>query len=248
MSTYYKVLPEDLNCRGFQYKEGLNIDTNTIDENECSYGLHFSNKKHILGFCDYGSIIAEVELPEDAIVYHFGNKSKADKLILKNIRPLWSVETMEDLMQEDVDFELFKNSMLYEAARHGYLDIVKFLIEHGADIHENNDYILQWASGSGYLDVIKCLVEHGADIHADDDEALHWASTNGCFDIVKYLVEQGADIHESNDYALIQASCNGYLDIVKYLVGQGADIHACDDFAIRYAGTIEIEEYLKSLK
>ena len=39
MNRYYKILPEDLICRGFQYHEGLNIDTNTIDADECSYGL-----------------------------------------------------------------------------------------------------------------------------------------------------------------------------------------------------------------
>ena len=248
MSTYYKILPEDLICRGFQYKEGLNIDTNTIDENECSYGLHFSNAEHILGFCGYGSMIAEVELPEDAIVYHFDDKSKADKIILKNIRPLWSVETIEALIQEGVDFEFFKNSMFYEAAKNGYLDIVKFLIEHGVNIHENNDYILRWASDGGYLDVVKCLVEHGANIHADDDYALRWSSHNGYFDIVKYLVEQGANIHVRDDGALRWASENGHLEVVKYLVEHGANIHAYNDYAIEFADTPEIRNYLKSLK
>ena len=276
MSTYYKILPEGLNCKGFQYQEGLNIDTKEITPYKCDNGLHFSDAEHILHFCNYGSVIAEVEIPEDAIVYHFDDKSNADKIILKNLRPLWSIETMEALISEGVEFESFKSRMLDKAAQKGYLDIVKYLIEHGANInineqticcalerghfdvveyliehganiHAGYDYALRHASEYGHLEIVKYLVEHGADIHTYDDYALRAASTYGFFEIVKYLVEQGADIHTLDDSALRWASVHGYFDTVRYLVEQGADIHACDDYAIWYAGTPEIRKYLKSL-
>ena len=244
MSTYYKILPEDLVCRGFQYHEGLNIDKNTIDEYECSYGLHFSDTKHIFNFCGYGSIIAEVELPEDAIVYHFDDKSKADKIILKNLRPLWSVETIEALMQ-DVEFK--PNELIHEAIRNDYLDVVKYLIEQCTDAHECYYYELCDACENGSLDVVKYLIEQGADIHSRDDFAIRWTSICGRLDIVKYLVEQGADIHASDDYALRIASESGYSDIVKCLVEHGANIHADDDYALRWAsdgGYFDIVKYL----
>ena len=275
MSTYYKILPEDLNCKGFQYQEGLNIDTKKITPYKCDNGLHFADAEDILHFCNYGSVIAEVEIPKDAIVYHFDDKSKADKIILKNIRPLWSIETIEALISEGVEFESFKSRMLDKAAQKGYLDIVKYLVEQGANIHASDalcgssynghfdivkylveqganihasdDGALRWASESGCLDIVKYLVEQGANIHAGYDYALRFASENGHLDIVKYLVEHGADIHAGNDYALQGASVHGYLDTVRYLVEHGADIHACNDYAIRYAETPEIKEYLKSL-
>ena len=249
MSRYYKILPEDLNCRGFQYHEGLNIDTNKIDEYQDSYGLHFADKKHILKFCGYGTIIAEVELPEDAVVYHspFGNQSKADRIILKNLRPLWSVDTIEALIREGVEFESFKSFMLGNAAGNGLLDIVKYLEEQGADIHAGNDYALRLASQYGHLSVVKYLVEHGADIHAYDDYTLRIASANGHLDIVRYLVEQGADIHNLDDEALQEASVHGYFEVVKLLIANGANPHARRGYAIRYAKTPEIKEYLKSL-
>ena len=248
MSTYYKILPQNLKCKGFQYKEGLNIDSKEITPYRCDNGLHFSDEKHILGFCDYGSMIAEVELPEDAIVYHFDNKSKADKIILKNLRPLWSIDTIEALIQEGVDFETNKNLVLYEAAGRGFLDVVKYLVDQGANIHASDDGALCWASENGHLDVVKYLVEQGSDIHTVEDYPLRWASESGYSDVVKYLVEHGADIHARNDYALRLASEKGHLDIVKYLVEHGADIHAMEDWAILYADTPEIEEYLKSIK
>ena len=248
MSKYYKILPEDLKCRGFQYHEGLNIDTNIIDAKKCSYGLHFADAEHILSFYDYGTIIAEVEIPEGAVVYHFGTKSKADKIILKNLRPLWSVDTIKALIQEGVDVESYKDYMLCEAARNGDLDTIKYLTEHGANTHAWDNSAFGYAARKGYLDIIKYLVEHGADIHADDDFALRTASCYGQLEVVKYLVEQGTDIHANNDDALCWSSVYGYFDVVKYLVKHGANIHAQEDFAIRWAKTPEIEDYLKSIK
>ena len=247
MSTYYKILPQNLKCRGFQYHEGLNIDINKIDAEECSYGLHFSDAEHILYFYGYGTIIAEVEIPEDAVVYHFGDKSKADRIILKNLRPLWTIDTMNPFIQKSVNFEDYKGEVVYEALRNDYPDVAKYLIEHGTNSNETYAYALSGACGFGHLDIVKFLAEQGVDIHNEDDYALRKATRYGYFDIVKYLVEQGANIHADDDYALRWASRSGYLNVVVYLVGQGANIHTYDDYAIRYAGTPEIKEYLKSL-
>src|SRR5579885_518610 len=60
------------------------------------------------------------------------------------------------------------------ASYYGRLDVMKYLAEHGADIHVNDDEVLEWASFDGQLEVLKFLVEHGADINADDDSALKW--------------------------------------------------------------------------
>jgi ankyrin repeat protein len=60
---------------------------------------------------------------------------------------------------------------LTEAARNGYLDVVQFLVENGADIHAGNDRALQLAAEYGHLDVIRYLIENGADIsHLLDNE------------------------------------------------------------------------------
>ena len=247
MSTYYKILKEDLNCRGFQYQEGLNIDTNEITPYECDNGLYFADAKHILSFYDYGTVIAEVEVPKDAVVYHFDDKSKANKIILKNLRPLWSVDTMEALIQEGVNFELHVDEVFYFAIQKGYLDIIKYLAAHGADVHDRGDYPLRIASENGHLDIVKYLVEQGADVHVDYDSALRQASYYGYTDIVKYLVEQGANIHAGRDDALRWAVSHGYLDLVKCLVEYGANIHALDDHALRYAsenGHLEVVECL----
>ena len=110
-----------------------------------------------------------------------------------------------------------KDLALKAASLRGHLEIVKYLVENGADIHAEKDVALRSASFKGHLDIVKFLVENGADIHARNYDALRKASQLGHLDIVKYLVENGADIHARNDLALKTASQRGHLEVVNYL-------------------------------
>ena len=51
------------------------------------------------------------------------------------------------------------------------------------------------------MDVVKFLVEAGANIHAKNGCALNSSIIWGHLDIVKYLVESGAYVHAYNDPA-----------------------------------------------
>jgi len=74
-------------------------------------------------------------------------------------------------------------------------------------------------TGFGHLEIVKYLVEQGADIHAEDDFALSWAAQLGHLDIVKYLVSKGANTHARNDETLRWAELNCHTAIVEYLKG-----------------------------
>ena len=137
---------------------------------------------------------------------------------------------------------------LIKASQNGYLEVVKYLVEQGANVSTNNDYSLRMASRYGHLEVVKYLVDQGANVHARNDDALRWASRYGHLKIVKCLVEQGASIY--NEHDLILAIINEHLEVVKYLVEQGTNIHAQNDRALRFArknGHLEIINYLESL-
>jgi len=43
------------------------------------------------------------------------------------------------------------------AVREGHLEVVKYLIGQGADIHVWNDYALRWAEKYSHSDVVKYL-------------------------------------------------------------------------------------------
>ena len=86
---------------------------------------------------------------------------------------------------------------LINASTNGYLNVVKYLVQHGANtnvVNARNDLVLRLAAEKGHLAVVKYLLQNNADIHADEDEALRWAANNEHLDVVKYLVEHGANV------------------------------------------------------
>ncbi len=133
-----------------------------------------------------------------------------------------NIDIVKFFVNKGVDLNEDDGDLICVASQYGYLDVVKYLVESEADIHADNDYSLRVAAVSGKLDIVKLLVENGADIRADNDYALQWACINGHLEIVKYLVESGADVNAINNDAIKQASEYGYLEVVKYLVDSGA--------------------------
>ncbi len=129
-------------------------------------------------------------------------------------RRLISFITGKKLEQKDID------EMLRDTAEKGYLDVVKFLLEKGADINANKNAAVRYASYFGRLETVRYLVEQGANIHTNDDEALIWASTNKHIEIIKYLLDQGADINVAMKSAIDKIRI-GYTDqnqVLQYLI------------------------------
>jgi hypothetical protein len=93
----------------------------------------------------------------------------------------------------DFDYELLR------ACENGYLDVVKYCIENGADVHVEDDHALIWSAYRGNLEVVKCLVEYGADIHANNEASLRYSYRYIGSGAVKFLVQKGANITFSMD-------------------------------------------------
>jgi len=87
--------------------------------------------------------IREVTIPEDVRVVEFGDKVRADKVILGSRMALSDASTW------------------------------RYLVQQGVDIHVKNDYVLCWAADNGYLEIVDYLLKHGADIYADRDHAIY---------------------------------------------------------------------------
>lgn len=89
------------------------------------------------------------------------------------------------------------------------------------------------AARFGYYDIVKCLIDAGADVCAtakhNRTSALHVASVEGSLNIVKCLVEAGANVNQKGDFdyiALFEALSENNVDIVRYLVECGSLINA----------------------
>jgi ankyrin repeat protein len=86
---------------------------------------------------------------------------------------------------------------LFWAVSQGYADIVKVLINAGADIEDQTQQVtpLYWAVRKGHTRIAKYLMNRGANVNARMGRgvtALHSVASRAC---VKLLTDNGADVH-----------------------------------------------------
>ena len=95
---------------------------------------------------------------------------------------------------------------LHYAAFNGYLEIVYYLLDHGAKIEAKDDVEttpLMFAVHKNHFEVVKCLIEKGAQLDIKDKYGytpLHFAAKYSSLEMVKLLVENGAKIDETTIY------------------------------------------------
>lgn len=80
-----------------------------------------------------------------------------------------------------------------------HLDVVKLLIEHGADITELYEYTLCYCIKNNLLDMFNFLVENGAIVNLID---INEATRRNRVDMMQILVENSANIYRPNDTEL----------------------------------------------
>jgi len=88
---------------------------------------------------------------------------------------------------------------------------------------------LHIAASGGQLEIVKKLIDLGADINKRggtfDGGAINSAASEGHIEIVKYLLSSGAelDVSEPTRNPLFGAIMSGNIDIVKVLIDNGID-------------------------
>ena len=121
---------------------------------------------------------------------------------------------------------------LHEAVAEARADVVKVLIDAGADIEEKDSHgrsPLLFACMRGCLDIVKILVQAGAELCVPDHgrSFLFPAAANGHTETVRYLVGLGQVDRKLNS-ALNMAAVRKHVGVVQVLIDAGADIKKTD--------------------
>ncbi|XP_040580726.1 protein fem-1 homolog C [Lepeophtheirus salmonis] len=110
----------------------------------------------------------------------------------------------------------------------GHYEIVKYLVEHGANIEVANRHghtCLMIACYKGHLRIAKYLIAIGADVNRKSvkgNTALHDCAESGSLEIMKLLLDHGAimDVDAYGMTPLLAASVTGHIHIVEYLISE----------------------------
>lgn len=131
-----------------------------------------------------------------------------------------NLERVISLIDESADIKK-KNRILIIAIENGFLDIVKYLISIGADIHLENDILIHLAIKHNQTEIISFMIDNGADIYSNGDIVTYNAVINNNTDTVKLLVQHDKKIHEKYCNALQLLAKRGNLDTLEYLIDYG---------------------------
>lgn len=147
---------------------------------------------------------------------------------------IWCIEQKEInllkyLIEIGVDVNENDNAAIKIAAKNGYCEAVELLIKAGAD----KNIALVYAAGNGQIKLVSLLIEEKADVTAFENKALKWAAAGGYIEIAYLLKEAGVDI-KANDNDDIQWALEcGYIKAVKILLELGADVTVVYNYLIR---------------
>lgn len=141
------------------------------------------------------------------------------------------------------------NFALIKATEFRKFEIIKYLIEKGADIYfehpgsQFNDSAFSYAVHLGYLDIFKYMIQHEEPDDDNLDKALAIAAGTGNLPILKDLVEK--QVATNINELFIHAAEGGHLNVIIYLVEIGGDIHINDDDVLLMAARNEYWDILK---
>jgi hypothetical protein len=200
---YFKVFNEEDKHHDFQYHDGINIDSNFIDETDYDNGMFFTTRENIHEFYGYGDYIREV-IPLGKIVT-VGNKFKTDKLKLKERYWLGDLNTYDKFKIPLLDMDL--------ASEKGYISILDEWKNSGSEFVYSIDS-MDLASFNGHISVLQWWKENVNELKYTTG-SMDWPSRNGHIDTLKWWKDSKLNLKYSVN-AMKWALQNNQVDVVKW--------------------------------
>ena len=204
--------------------------------------------------------IGRLDLLNLLLQYH-ANPNSDDGLALKYASARGDVETVSRLLRSGARLDLRRSvQALGEAVSSGNVQLVKLLLDHGSDVHFNDEKPLKDAILAGNWDMIKLLVERGAHLDGQklaqsvsqiagpqpvnevleplkqmgfDFGPAYLASVEACrAEAIQNLIDLGVSVAYADNKALLLAAryCDG--NIIHLLADNGMDVDYDDGVAL----------------
>lgn len=125
------------------------------------------------------------------------------------------------LVERGADLDHDNGHIVRRLVEEGCDRMARYVIRLGA--RAGLTWALSSALMAGRWSMADYLLDHGADIHEEDDRLLREACEDGDLVRTQWLVRRGANIHAKLEGALRQACRDRHPAVVEYLVRRGAD-------------------------
>jgi len=154
-----------------------------------------------------------------------------------------NIQALKNDIKEGLDIDSlgeYASTPLHYACREGNIEIIKLLIENGADVNLKNHYstlypifdaITAMNNQKKYFLIIQLLIENGADIKKVDsfgNTLLYYAIEQENIPLIKFLIQLGCDINHvsrhDKDSVLHYAYFQKNREIISLLIEHGADV------------------------
>ncbi len=207
----------------------------------------------ILALSGCANVEKGIKVPEISEEAQIQLDNKLFKAILDD-----DLKAVQQSLKEGANINIKIAPPIALAAGKGHTEIVKFLLEKGANINAKvfgEITALMYASMNGHPQTVKFLLDHGADVNATSNlsrnTALIVASLSGHTEIAKILLDHGADINARNlnkTSPLLAALCLQRKETAKFLIGKGADVNAHNMIGVTPLMVAAVREYTDIVK
>jgi ankyrin repeat protein len=116
----------------------------------------------------------------------------AENGFTSSVKRLLSIRNINVNVKDDV----YGWTPLHEAAWKGHVEIIRLLLQNGAEVNAKNNYgytPLHYAACNGHIDILHLLVENGVDLEAQRNygsRALHKAARYGHLPFIQELISR----------------------------------------------------------